>query len=82
MTQALQLQWGERIRHLRKERGLSTNKLARLAEIDPSHLWQAEKGRVGVGDGPRMRIAAALGVRVEDIWQYPDPAKAASSEAS
>lgn len=72
MTQALQQTWGERIRELRKAQGLSTNRLARLADIDPSHLWQAENGRAGVGDELRMRIAAALGVRVEEIWIYPD----------
>lgn len=67
----LQRQWGAKIRSLREGLGLSVTGLARKAELDKSHLWQAENGTAGLGDGPRMRIAAALGCRVEDIFTYP-----------
>lgn len=70
----LAIQWGERIRTLRQERGISANKLSRLADIDHSQLWRVERGEKGLSDEARMRLAAALDVRVEDIFTYPAPA--------
>lgn len=70
--------WGERIRELRDERGLSLNQLSRDAEIDQSQLWKAERGERGLGDEARMRLAGALGVRVEAIFVYPDTSREAS----
>lgn len=68
----LQVRWGEGIRHLRQQRSLSLTRLARLADIDQGQLSKIENGTCGVGDEARYRIAAALGVRVEEIFKYPN----------
>lgn len=80
---SLQARWGSRIKTLRQEKGLSVTALARLAEIDQGQLSRVENGKEKLGDDGRIRLAAALGVRVEDVFTYPDttadaPAKAAS----
>lgn len=77
-AQDLRKQWGERIRGLREERGLSANKLAQMAEIHPSNLWKAEHGTAGLGDEARIRLASALGVQVAEVFAYPDTTRAAS----
>lgn len=71
-TKSLTLQWGETIRELRLDQGLSLEKLADDARIDSGHLSKAERGLAGLGDEARMRLAAALGRRVEEIFTYPD----------
>jgi transcriptional regulator with XRE-family HTH domain len=68
--------WGDRIRELREERGLSLNYLARVSEIGQSQLWKVEQGERGLSDDARIRLARALGVRVEEIFTYPDTSKA------
>lgn len=65
-------QWGARIRELRKEHGWSLLQLAIRTETDPGHLSRIERGLVRPDDERRMRIAAALGVQVIDIWEYPE----------
>jgi transcriptional regulator with XRE-family HTH domain len=70
-TDDLQAAWGNELKRLREARSMSQNKLARLAELDTSHYRRIEAGDVNAGDGPRMRIAAVLGVAVEEIWRYP-----------
>lgn len=68
--------WGERIRKLRTERGLSRVKFAHLVDVDPSNVWRIENGYVAPSDATRVRIAEALGLRVEDIFTYPDTREA------
>ena len=63
---------GERLRAARHRQGLSLGKLSRLAEIDQGNLSRIERGIVNAGDDARIRLAAALDCRVEDIWVYPD----------
>lgn len=68
----LQNQWGARLQELRIERGLSVRALAQKAGVDPGHLSKFENGLAGIADEGRLRIASAIGVRVEDIWAYPE----------
>lgn len=68
----LREQWGDRLRSLRKERGLTVEAFAELVHLDPSNVSRIELGTIGTRDETRMRIAAALGVRVEDIFDYPN----------
>lgn len=79
MTQAatLRAEWGARLQSIREEQRLSRPTLARSAGVDPSTIWRIETGEIGTDDGTRMAIAAALGVRVEDIWTYPDTERTA-----
>lgn len=75
MASNLSMVWGRRIKHIRLELGLSQRATAARAEIDQGYLSRIENGETagrGIGDEVRMRLAQALGVRVEDIFSYPD----------
>lgn len=71
-TSALQIQWGRRIRTARRRAGISIRELERRSGISRSQLSRAENGLVGLGDDARIRIAVAIGRRVEDLFPYPD----------
>jgi transcriptional regulator with XRE-family HTH domain len=71
-TKSLAEIWGEAIRETRHDLGLSLADLAFRAGIDAGHLSRGERGLAGFGDESRMRIAAALGKRVEDLFPYPE----------
>lgn len=68
----LKVEWGKRIRSARQDRQLSVVKLAELVDCDPGGLSRVERGLHGAGDEMRMKLAAALGVRVEELFPYPD----------
>lgn len=75
MPNNLSTVWGRRIKHKRLELGMSQRALAARAEIDQGYFCRIENGETGgrgVGDEVRMRLARALGVRVEDIFSYPE----------
>lgn len=79
MPDALRIGWGNRLRELRLERGMSQMALAVASGLDKSYYARIERGEVGArgtSDDVRMRIAAGLGVQVADIWSYPDVGRA------
>jgi transcriptional regulator with XRE-family HTH domain len=53
---------GERVRELRKERSLSQEALAELAEIHVNHLRRIELGQANPTYLVLLRLAAALGI--------------------
>lgn len=57
------------IREIRKAKGLSQWKLAQLTGIHPTNLYKVESGQLRLYPGWRQRIAEALGVREEDLYQ-------------
>src|SRR5215210_3067993 len=58
----------ERIRQLRKERGLSQAKLAVMADMDPATLNRLERGTGNPNLKTLERVADALGVEVADFF--------------
>lgn len=58
----------ERIRQLRKERGLSQVKLAVMADMDPATLNRLERGTGNPNLKTLERVADALGVEVVDFF--------------
>src|SRR5215212_9659002 len=58
----------ERIRQLRKERGLSQAKLAVMADMDPATLNRLERGSGNPNLKTLERVADALGVEVADFF--------------
>jgi len=58
----------ERIRQLRKERGLSQAKLAVMADMDPATLNRLERGTGNPNLNTLERVADALGVEVADFF--------------
>jgi transcriptional regulator with XRE-family HTH domain len=60
--------FGIRIKELRKQHGLSQEKLANMAEIDRTYLPTIEKGERNVSIEVIERLANALNVKVKDLF--------------
>jgi transcriptional regulator with XRE-family HTH domain len=60
--------FGIRIKELRKQNGLSQEKLANIAEIDRTYLPTIEKGERNVSIEVVERLAKALNVKVKDLF--------------
>jgi transcriptional regulator with XRE-family HTH domain len=60
---------GARIRELRSGREMSQERLAELSHMSIKHLGKIERGTVNVSFSYLTRIAAALGVTVNDILE-------------
>lgn len=60
--------FGEKIKLLRKERGLSQERLANLAEIDRTYLPAIEKGERNVSIEIVEKLAIALNVKIKDLF--------------
>lgn len=71
-TNELQTHWGRRIRGARRRAGLSLREAARRADIDKGQLSRVETGDARLGDEARIRLAAALGRSVAELFPYPD----------
>jgi transcriptional regulator with XRE-family HTH domain len=71
MTTDLAVTWGERLRDERRKQKLSVRELARRAEISTQYVYLLQSGANTPSDELRVKIAAVLGVRVEDIFSYP-----------
>ncbi|CAB1261381.1 helix-turn-helix transcriptional regulator [Vibrio cholerae] len=59
--------FGERVRQLRKEKGLSQEALADLAGIDRSYMGHIERGDQNITLTKIHQIANALGVLATDL---------------
>lgn len=59
--------FGERVRQIRKEKGLSQEALADLAGIDRSYMGHIERGDQNITLTKIHQIADALGVLVTDL---------------
>ncbi len=58
---------GRRVRHLRALRGMSRKVLARVSGISERYIAQLESGQGNVSIKLLRRVAAAMGIRVEDL---------------
>lgn len=71
---------GNKIRELRKERGLTLNQLASMVESDVGNLSRLERGLQGYSDQMLTKIAAALQVPVAVFFLADHVRPAAASE--
>jgi transcriptional regulator with XRE-family HTH domain len=69
---ALRAAWGARIRDLRQHRDIKPMALAAACNIHIGTLYRIEAGGHQIGDETRLALARALGIRVEDLFAYPD----------
>ncbi|HEX7017422.1 MAG TPA: helix-turn-helix transcriptional regulator [Patescibacteria group bacterium] len=58
---------GERIEYLRKEKGLTQEKLAEEAGLHRAYFWDIEQGR-NISIKTAYKIAKALGVKLKDLF--------------
>ena len=61
---------GNRIRYLRKQRGISQEKLALIAGIDRTYLAGIESGKRNATIISMEKIINALGVSMKDFFDY------------
>ena len=59
--------FGERVRQLRKQRGLSQEDFASVSGIDRSYMGHIERGERNVTLLKAFQLADALDVRLEDL---------------
>jgi len=64
---------GERIRLVRKEKGLSQEQLADSADLHVNYVGAVERGEKNVTFESIEKIADALGVSLEEIFRFIDP---------
>lgn len=70
---------GERVRGLRKARGLTLKEVASLSGLTLSRLGYVETGERELTVGALVRLARALGVGVNDLVGEPSPNDAVTS---
>lgn len=61
---------GNRIRYLRKQRGISQEKLALIAGIDRTYLAGIESGKRNATIISLEKITNALGVSMKEFFDY------------
>lgn len=70
---ALRREWGQRVRDRRHALELTQAQLGQRISSSAQRINQIEHGRGGTSDGFRLRLAAALGTTVGDLFPYPTP---------
>lgn len=63
---------GKRIAQLRKRNDISQQKFAYEADIERSYLTHVEKGRKNISVNTLDKIIKALGVSVNEFFNYKD----------
>lgn len=69
---ALRLKLGARIRALRREQGISQERLAAVARLDRSYMGKVERGERDIGIDNVGKIARTLGVEVHELFLFMD----------
>lgn len=64
---------GNRVRQIRKDKGLSRRALSEISGVSPRYLAQLEAGTCNISIGLLQRVADALGTRVEWLIGQEDP---------
>lgn len=72
MAENIKIRIGNRIRELRKEKGISQEKLAGLAEIDRTYMTSVENGRRNIAVVNLEKIVNALGVDLKEFFNNND----------
>lgn len=65
---------GERLRKLRKQKGLSQEQLGELAGLHTNYIGQIERGEKNLTIQTLERVVSALQVSLEEVFRYIDPA--------
>lgn len=68
-TEDILVLFGLRVRQLRKQRGLSQEKLAPEAELERSYISDIETGRGNVALRNIYALAAALDVSISELFE-------------
>ena len=64
---------GDRIRQLRKEKGLSQENLGYKAELHYTHIGSIERGEKNWSINTLIKLAQGLNVEIVDLFNFPMP---------
>lgn len=64
---------GDRIRQLRKEQGLSQEKLGDKSELHYTHIGSIERGEKNWSIDTLIKVSKGLNVEVVDLFDFPMP---------
>lgn len=64
----IQKDFGERVRELRKQKGLSQEALALACDLDRTYIGGVERGERNISLINIYKIAAALGLNVKELF--------------
>jgi transcriptional regulator with XRE-family HTH domain len=64
----IQKEFGERVRELRKQKGLSQEALALACDLDRTYIGGVERGERNISLINIYKIAEALGVNAKDLF--------------
>ena len=64
---------GDRIRQLRKDKGLSQEKLGYESELHCTHIGSIERGQKNCSIDTLIKVAKGLNVEVADLFNFPMP---------
>lgn len=64
---------GDRIRQLRKEKGLSQENLGYKAELHYTHIGSIERGEKNWSIDTLIKLARGLNVEIVDLFNFPMP---------
>lgn len=64
---------GDRIRQLRKDRGLSQEKLGDISDLHYTHVGSIERGEKNWSIDTLIKLSKGLNVEVADLFNFPMP---------
>ncbi|OMD12609.1 helix-turn-helix transcriptional regulator [Paenibacillus sp. FSL E2-0274] len=64
---------GDRIRHIRKEKGLSQEQLAERAGLHNNYVGQVERGEKNLTIETLEKIVSGLDISLEEMFRFLDP---------
>ncbi len=71
--------FGQRVRHYRKNKGLSQEQLAELCDLHPTYIGQLERGEKNASLETIMRVCEGLSVSPEVLFENIVPEKGRSA---
>lgn len=63
------ISFGNRVRELRKSRGLSQEALADLAELDRSYIGGVERGDRNISLNNIQKLSKALNIKISELFK-------------
>ena len=73
------VEFGQRVREIRKSKGLSQESLAALAQVDRSYMGHIERGEKNITLTKIYQISNALGIKVADLFPCTETTNLTSS---
>ena len=67
---SIRISFGENLKKIRNEKGLTVRGLAELAGLSKSTIENIEQGRFGCSIDVQQKIAIGLGVHIKELFDF------------